>query len=70
MNIRPIRSATDYKRALGELSACFDHEPTPGSVAGDRFDILATLVEACEAAHYSIEAPDPIDEIARKLTHE
>lgn len=67
MNIRPIRNATDYKRALGELSAYFDHEPKPGSTEGDRFDILTTLVEAYEAAHYPIEAPDPIEAIRFRM---
>jgi HTH-type transcriptional regulator/antitoxin HigA len=31
--------------------------------AGDRLDALATLVEAYEAAHISIAAPDPISAI-------
>ncbi|HEU0276743.1 MAG TPA: helix-turn-helix domain-containing protein [Rhodanobacteraceae bacterium] len=67
MNIRPIRNATDYKHALGELSAYFDREPKPGSAEGDRFDILTTLVEAYETAHYPIDAPDPIEAIRFRM---
>ncbi|MBW8311689.1 MAG: transcriptional regulator [Rhizobium sp.] len=56
MNIHPIRTRKDYQAALRELSAYFDNEPEPGTEDGDRFDILSTLVEACEAKHFPIEA--------------
>ena len=46
MNIHPIRTKADYKRARREVSAYFDNEPEPGSDDGDRVEILATLVEA------------------------
>jgi len=67
MNIRPIRTESDYKAALRELSAYFDNEPTPGSEDGDRFEIIATLVEAYEAKHFPIEAPDPIEAIRFRM---
>ncbi len=67
MNIHPIRTKTDYKRALREVSAYFDNEPEPGSEDGDRFEILVTLVEAYEAKHFPIEAPDPIEAIRFRM---
>jgi HTH-type transcriptional regulator / antitoxin HigA len=67
MNIRPIRTESDYKAALRELSAYFDNEPAPGSEDGDRFEILSTLVEAYEAKHFPIEAPDPIEAIRFRM---
>lgn len=67
MNIHPIRNANDHKRALRELSVYFENEPEPGSADGDRFEILATLVEAYEAAHYPIGAPDPIEAIRFRM---
>ncbi len=67
MNIRPIRTRSDYMSALRELSAYFDDEPVPGSEEGDRFEILATLVEAYEAKHFPIEAPDPIEAIRFRM---
>ena len=67
MNIQPIRTKADYKRALREVSAYFDNEPEPGSEDGDRFEILATLVEAYEAKHFPIEAPDPIEAIRFRM---
>ena len=67
MNIHPIRTGTDYRAALRELSAYFDNEPVPGSEDGDRFEILATLVEAYESKHFPIEAPDPIEAIRFRM---
>ena len=52
MNIRPIRTEDDYQIALGELEAYFENEPAIGSEEGDRFEVLATLVEAYEAKHH------------------
>lgn len=46
MNIHPIRTKADHKRALHEVSAYFNNEPVPGSEDGDRFEILLVLVEA------------------------
>lgn len=34
---------------------------------GDRLDVLATLVEAYEARHFPIEAPDPIAAIEFRM---
>ena len=67
MNIDPIRTKADYKRALREVSAYFNDEPEPGSEEGDRFEILTTLVEAYEAKHFRIEAPDPIEAIRFRM---
>ena len=67
MNIHPIRTKADYKRALREVSAYFDDEPEPGSAEGDRFEILTTLVEVYEAKHFPIDAPDPIEAIRFRM---
>ena len=67
MNIHPIRTGTDYRAALRELSAYIDNEPVPGSEDGDRFEILVTLVEAWEARHYPIGAPDPVEAIRFRM---
>lgn len=67
MNIHPIRTENDYQIALGELSAYFNAEPEPGTEEGDRFEILATLVEAYEAKRFPIDASDPIEAIRFRL---
>jgi HTH-type transcriptional regulator/antitoxin HigA len=58
MDIRPIRSETDYRTALKEAERLWDAEP--GTPEGDYVEVLATLIEAYEATHYPISAPDPI----------
>ena len=61
MNIQPVRTEADYQRSLAEIASLMDAgRDTP---AGDRLDVLATLVEAYESAHYPIDAPDPISAI-------
>jgi HTH-type transcriptional regulator/antitoxin HigA len=58
MNIRPIRTKADYRAALKEVERLWEAEPgTPG---GDHVDVLVTLIEAYEAKHFPIPAPDPI----------
>jgi HTH-type transcriptional regulator / antitoxin HigA len=58
MQIRPIRTKTDYRAALKEVERLWDAEP--GTKAGDQVDVLVTLIEAYEAKHFPIPAPDPI----------
>lgn len=58
VQVRPIRDERDYEAALAEIEAIMDARPdTPD---GERLDILSTLVEAYEAEHHAIDAPDPI----------
>lgn len=61
MNIKPIKTNSDYETALKEIEQLFDAEP--GTPDGDRLEILSTLVEAYEDEHYSIPLPDPIEAI-------
>jgi HTH-type transcriptional regulator/antitoxin HigA len=61
MDIRPIKTEADYEAGLAEIERFFD--AVPDTPAGDRLDVLATLVEASETEHYSLPAPDPIDAI-------
>ena len=61
MDVRPVRTEADYQEALAEIATLMD--ASQGSAAGDRLDVLATLVEAYEATHIPIEAPDPVSAI-------
>ena len=67
MNIRPIHTETDYRSALQEISALMEADPDPGTPEGDRLDILATLVQAHEARHFPIAAPDPVEAIKFRM---
>ena len=63
MDIRPIRTERDYETAIEEIEPYFVQEPELGSAEADRFDVLATLIEAYERTHWPIEPPDPVDAI-------
>ena len=67
MEIRPIRTKSDYKAALKIVSALVDADPKRGTSDGDRLEVLGTLVEAYEAQHYPIALPDPIDAIKFRM---
>ena len=41
--------------------------PALGTPAGDKLDILVTLIEAYEAKHFPIESPDPIEAIKFRM---
>jgi HTH-type transcriptional regulator/antitoxin HigA len=58
MNIRPIRSDEDHEAALREIEALWGAED--GTDAGDRLDVLATLVETYESRQWPIEPLDPV----------
>ncbi|MEH2354806.1 MULTISPECIES: helix-turn-helix domain-containing protein [unclassified Nostoc] len=61
MELRPIRTQADYQEALREIELLFD--AVPNTPECDRLDVLSTLVEAYEKAHFPIEKPDPIEAI-------
>lgn len=67
MDIQPIRTESDYRAALRQVSTLMEADPEPGTPDGDRLDILATLVQAYEARHLPIGAPDPIEAIKFRM---
>ena len=67
MNIQPIRTDADYKASLRQISTLMVTDPEPGTPEGDRLDILATLVQAYEARHFPIGAPDPVEAIKFRM---
>jgi len=67
MNIRPIHTKADYRAALKQISTLMESDPDPKSPAGDRLDILTTLVQAYEAKHFPIDLPDPLEAIGFRL---
>jgi HTH-type transcriptional regulator/antitoxin HigA len=58
MEIRPIRTDNEYRAALKEIERLWG--AGSGTAEGDYVEVLATLVEAYEARHHPIPAPDPI----------
>ena len=61
MNIKPIKSKTDYHAALKEIESLMMAEPD--SPEGEKLDVLVTLVEAYEAKHFPLDLPDPVEAI-------
>ncbi|MBQ0760374.1 MAG: transcriptional regulator [Zhongshania sp.] len=65
MEIRPIKTPTDYQATLKEIELLMVAEAdTP---EGDRLDVLVTLVEAYEREHYPIDFPDPVEAIKFRM---
>jgi len=54
----PIATEAEYDSALTEIEAYFENEPKPGTIACDRFDMLARAIEAWEDKHWAIEPPE------------
>ena len=67
MDIRPIHTKADHKATLNEISVLMESDPEPGTQDGDRLDILVTLVQAFEAKHTPISAPDPVEAIKFRM---
>ncbi len=65
IKVRPIHTEDDYDGALAEVDELMD--AVPGTPEGDRLDILVTLIEAYEARHWAIHAPDPIEAIRIRM---
>jgi HTH-type transcriptional regulator/antitoxin HigA len=65
MNIKPIKTESDYQLALKRFELLFD--ATMGTPESDEADILALLIEEFENKNYSIEAPDPIEAIKIRM---
>jgi HTH-type transcriptional regulator / antitoxin HigA len=61
MDIKPIKTETDYKRALKTIENLFDAKT--GIAENDMLEVLTTLVQAYEERHYNIPNPDPIEAI-------
>lgn len=65
MRVKPIKTEADNKAALARIEQLWNAEPdTP---EGDELEVLATLVEAFEEAHYPIAPPDPIEAIKFRM---
>jgi HTH-type transcriptional regulator/antitoxin HigA len=64
-SIKPIKTAADYKAAMAEIEHLWGAKS--GTPAGDRLDILATLIERYEARHFPIDPPDPIEAIKFRM---
>jgi HTH-type transcriptional regulator / antitoxin HigA len=58
MNLKPIKTETDYQQALKEIEQIFDSQPNTPEY--EKLDILTTLVEVYEQQNYPIDPPSSI----------
>jgi len=65
MEIKPIRTKADHRAALKEIETLMSARP--GTPAGERLDVLVTLVEAWEKKRFPMELPDPIEAIKFRM---
>lgn len=65
MNIKLIKTESDYRNALNRLEQVFDAKL--GSAESDEADMLALIVDEYERKNYAIEAPDPIEAIKIRM---
>jgi len=65
MEIRPIKTESDYQAVLEEIEGLMSAEED--STEGDRLDVLVTLVEAYERKHSPIDFPEPIEAIKFRM---
>ena len=65
MNIRPIKTESDYQKALERLEIIFDAKK--GTKEGDELEILSILIEKYEKEKFPIEMPDPIEAIKFRM---
>jgi HTH-type transcriptional regulator / antitoxin HigA len=68
MQIHPIRSKEDHRRAVTRIEALMS--ATPNTPEGDELDVLATLVDAYEAKHFVMDAPSPVAAILFRMEQE
>ena len=62
---RLIKTETDYEQALIRIDELMDADA--GTPEADELELLATLVEMYEDAHYPIDMPDPVDAIRFRM---
>ena len=65
MNIKPIKTDSDYQDSLNRLEKIFDAKM--GTKESDEADILSLIIDEYEQKHHPIEAPDPIEAIKIRM---
>ena len=64
-DVKPIRTEADYEAALEDVAVLWGSPA--GTPAGDRLDVLATLIDAYEARCHPMDPPDPVEAIKFRM---
>lgn len=65
MDIKPIRTKANYRTTLKAIESLMSAKSN--SPEGDRLDVLTTLVEAYERAHFPMDLPDAVEAIKFRM---
>jgi len=65
MDIKPIKTETDYQNALKRLEVIFD--ALPNTAEGDELEVLGVLIDSYEKINSPIDMPDPIEAIKFRM---
>lgn len=64
-DINHIRADADYHAALKGVELLMTAKP--GTLEGEKLDILVTLIETYEHKHFALDFPDPVEAIKFKM---
>ncbi|MBA0281525.1 ImmA/IrrE family metallo-endopeptidase [Stenotrophomonas maltophilia] len=67
MDAKVIRTEDQYLAYMHEVQRLVSLQPSVGTVASDRLELLTVLVENYENSKFPIESPDPIDAIVFRM---
>jgi len=65
MEIKPIKTDSDYQQALHRLEELFTAKPN--TQEGDELEILGIVIEHYEEEHFQIDMPEPIEAIKFRM---
>ncbi len=65
MDIKPIKTKTNYRETLKEVESLMGAKANTAD--GERLDVLVTLIEAYEKKHFPIDLPDPVEAIKFRM---
>ena len=65
MDIKPLKTDSDYQMTLSRLEEIFD--APIGTPESDEADILGLMNDEYEKKHYPIDTPDPIEAIKIRM---
>lgn len=68
MHIRPIHDDAGHTWAMEQIELLWG--ALPGSSDAETLEVLVTLVDAYEAQHHRLDAPDPIEALRFRMEQE
>jgi HTH-type transcriptional regulator / antitoxin HigA len=67
VEIKVIKTETDYREALKSIEALMAKDPDPESAEGEQLELLSTLVSDYESKAFPATLPDPIEAIKFRM---